>query len=280
MARYAAARGALGTVAGDLDRHVTTDHNLDDPEVFLGGWANHSAQLMHLLVGVVKNVDPAGTQTVLVHEAAHLGDASVDDLGYYGTAAFEAMSETDKVNNAAHYEELPRRVLGTSKFPGHVFKPGTTKGGGSVTRLDIVRKIAGDHLQHAWDAAVDAHRWLRGVRKAWLRGNSAPFATERPLILEVSRVCDLTIHAQAPAHARVTALDVTLVESIARGTSLVGDLVASRPLPGGPWTDQGAAGVMVAEAAQQYGQLLRDPARDKLLIDWFAAHFRGMPGPP
>lgn len=278
--RYSAARGALTTVAGDLDKHVTTDYNLDDPEMFLGGWAMHSQQLMHLLVGVVKGIDPAESQTVLIHEAAHLGHGSVLDLGYYGTSAFEAMSEIDKINNAAHFEELPRRVLGTSMFSGHVFRPGTMKGGGAITRTDIVRKLASDHVQKAWDAAVDAHMWLRGVRKAWLRGNNKPFADEKPLILELSKLGDLTVHRQNPGHARVTALDVVIIESIARAMGLIGNFVGSASLPSGPWTDRGAADVMVAEAIRKYGQLLHDAGRDKVLVDWLAGHAHALPGPP
>ncbi|MEU8611202.1 hypothetical protein AB0C29_24775, partial [Actinoplanes sp. NPDC048791] len=280
-ARYAAGRAALATAAGDLDKHVTTDYNLDDPETFLGGWAQHSTQLMHLLVGIVQGKDPAESKSTLVHEAAHLGHGSVDDLGYYGTAAFEAMDEAAKVGNAAHYEELPRRSLGTSSFAGHTFTPGVKKGGAAVTRTDIVRKIAGDHVQHAWDAASDAHMWLRGVRKAWVtKKDKAPFTADKALILELSKLCDLTVHHQAVAHARITTLDITIIESVVRAMGIIGSLVDSEPLPGGPLSDKGAADVMVAEATKKYGRLLHDPARDKALVDWLAAHFRTLPGPP
>ncbi|MGH3548825.1 MAG: hypothetical protein ACRDQU_12090 [Pseudonocardiaceae bacterium] len=279
-ARYASGRSALAAVAADLDKHVTTDYNLDDPETFLGGWARHDTQVMHLVVDVVKGTDPAESQSTLVHEAAHLGDGAVDDLGYYATPGFEAMSEADKVNNAAHYEELPRRLLSSSSFPG-TFTPGILKGGGAVTRVDTVRKIASDHLQHAWDAASDAHSWLRGVRKAWLtKKDTAPFTARKPLILQLSKLCDMTVHHQAAAHARITSLDITIFESIARAMGLIGDLVGSEPLPGGPLSDKGAADVMVAEATKKYGQLLHDAARDKTLVDWLAAHFRTLPDPP
>lgn len=280
-ARYARGRSALAAAASDLDKHVTTDYNLDDPETFLGGWAQHATQLMHLLIGVVKGTNPAGSQSTLVHEAAHLGDGAIVDLGYYGTSAFEAMSEADKVNNAAHYEELPRRLLGTSSFAGHTFTPGIMKGGAAVTRVDTVRKIASDHLQHAWDAAADAHMWLRGVRKAWLtKKDTAPFAAEKPLILELSKLCDMTVHHQAAAHARITTLDITIIESIVRAMGLIGHLVGSEPLPGGPLSDKGAAEVMVVEATKKYGQLLHDVPRDKALVDWLAAHFQKIPSPP
>lgn len=277
-ARYASGRSALAAVAADLDKHVTTDYNLDDPETFLGGWAQHATQLMHLLVDVVKGTDPADSQATLVHEASHLGHSSVGDLGYYGTAAFEAMTEIDKVNNAAHYEELPRRLLGTSSFPGHTFTPGVMKGGGAVTRLDTVRKIAGDRLQHAWDAASDAHMWLRGVRKARLtKKDTTPFTADKPLILELSKVSDLTVHRQAPAHAQITSLDITIIESVARAMNLISDLVGAEPLPVGPFSDTDAAELMVAEATRKYGQLLGDAGRDKALVDWLVAHFRTLP---
>lgn len=280
-ARYASGRTALAAAAADLDKHVTTDYNLDDPETFLGGWAQHSTQMMHLLASVVKGTDPPESKATLVHEASHLGHGSVDDLGYYGTPAFEAMSEADKVNNAAHYEELPRRLLGVSAFAGHTFRPGTKKGGGAVTRLDIVRKIASDHLQHAWDAASDAHMWVRGVRTSWLtKKDTTPFTTDKALILELSRFSDMTVHQQAAAHARITSLDVVIIESIVRAMGLIGNLVTAEPLPAGPFSDKGAADVMVAEAIKKYGQLLKNPARDKALVDWLAAHFRSLPSPP
>ncbi len=280
-ARYVSGRAALAAAAADLDKHVTTDYNLDDPETFLGGWAQHSTQMIHLLAAVVKGTDPNGSKSTLVHEGSHLGNGSVVDLGYYGTPAFEAMSEADKVNNAAHYEELPRRALGISSFAGHTFAPGTTVGGGAITRVDVVRKIAGDHLQHAWDAASDAHMWLRGVRKAWLtKKDTTPFTAEKPLILELSKVSDMTVHRQASAHARITSLDVVIIESVVRAMGLIGNLVASEPLPGGPLSDKGAADVMIAEAVKKYGQLLKDPARDKALVDWLAAHFHTLPNAP
>ncbi|MEV6449119.1 hypothetical protein [Amycolatopsis sp. NPDC051716] len=278
--RYAAARSALATVASDLEKHVTTDYNLDDPEISLGGWASHSAQVMHLLVDVVKGTNPAESKATLIHESAHLGSGSVVDLGYYATPGFEAMSELDKVNNAAHFEELPRRAMGVSSFVGHTFKPNIVKGGGVITRTDVVRKIAGDHLQHAWDAAADAHMWLRGVRKAKLRGDGKPFTDDRALIMELSQVADLTIHTQSVAHAKVTTLDVTIIESIARAMGLLGELVTGLALPPGPFSDKGAAEAMVAEAAKQYGHLLGDAGRDKTLIDWLAARFHNLPSPP
>ncbi len=123
--------------------------------------------------------------------------------------------------------------------------------------------------------------WLRGVRKAWLtKKDTTPFTAEKTLILELSKLSDMTVHRQAAAHARITSLDIVIIESVVRAMGLIGNLVESEPLPGGPLSDKGAADVMVAEAIKKYGQLLKDPARDKALVDWLAAHFRKLPGPP
>jgi hypothetical protein len=276
-ARYAAARAALAKVATDLDGHVTTDYNLDDPETFLGGWAFHPDQTMHLLAEVVAGTNPSDSKTVLIHEASHLGDPNVDDLGYYKTAGFEAMSEIDKVNNAAHYEELPRRVMGISSFGGLTFTPGIMVGGAPATREDTVRKMAGDRMQAAWDTAIDLHAFLRKIRKAWLTGKNKPFQDNKALILEISPLCDLTVHKQAAAHARVTTLDITLIESIARAVGLIGELTAAETLPTGPFSDPGAAEEMCIQATKKYGHLLQDPARDKTLLTWLVGHRGAIP---
>ncbi len=282
-ANYAAARAALAEVARDMDHKVTTDYNLDDPEVFLGGWASHGARHMHLLVEIVKVIDAKETKATLIHEASHLADPSVDDHGYYGTPNFEALDEATKVGNAGHYEELPRRKLGTSMYPGLTFTPGVTKGGGAVTWEDTIRRGASEYLRKAWDAAVDAHMWLRSVRKARLGGDGTPFEDGRAQILEVSQLMDLTVHAQAPTKARITALDVTLSESIARGVSLIGTLAEREdvPHPYGPWQNPGdedrtARAMLVDAAVGKYGQLLGDRARDAKLLDWLVAHYRSL----
>lgn len=278
-ANYAKARAALGKISGNMAKHISTDYNLDDPEVGLGGWAMHSEQKMHLTLEIVKVTDPKETQTTLIHEACHLADSAVDDLGYYGTTGFEARSEDQKVCNAAHYEELPRRELGTSSYVGATFTPGVNKTGKVLTREDKVRDAASEHLREAWDAAVDTHSFFRGVRKAYLNGSKAPFKTNKAFILEASRLMDLTIHEQAPAEAIVTTLDVTLTESMARTTAIVGAKVGKVPFPNpvGTLTDDELRDQLVATAVSNYGQMLKDAKRDKALLDWFVAHYRGVP---
>jgi hypothetical protein len=283
-ANYARARAALAEVSRDMDSKVSTDYNLDDPEVSLGGWASHGARHMHLLVEIVKVIDAKESKITLIHEASHLADASVDDHGYYGTPNFEALDEDVKVGNAGHYEELPRRKLGTSSYAGLTFTPGVLKGGGAVTWEDTIKRNASEYLRKAWDAAVDTHTWLRGVRKAFLRKDRRPFEDQRALILEVSQLMELTVHRQAAAKARITPLDVTLTESIARGVMLVGSLAEREPVerPYGPWLDPkdediAAKHILIDNAVTKYGQLLGDTKRDHDLLDWLVAHYRSLP---
>jgi hypothetical protein len=283
-ANYARARAALAEVSRDMATKVSTDYNLDDPEVSLGGWASHGARHIHLLVEIVRVIDAKESKVTLIHEAAHLADPGVDDQGYYGTPNFEALGEDVKAGNAGHYEELPRRKLGTSSYAGLTFTPGVLKGGGAVTWEDTIRREASEYLRKAWDAAVDTHTWLRGVRKAFLRRDRRPFEDQRALILEVSQLMDLTVHRQAPAKARITPLDVTLTESIARGVMLVGTLAEREPVehPYGPWLDLKDEDVaarhgLIDGAVARYGQLLGDAARDRALLDWLVAHYRSLP---
>jgi hypothetical protein len=276
---YAGARKVLEDLAKDLGSHVTTDYNLDDPEVSLGGFAIHSEQKMHLLLRVAQVDDPKDTKATVIHEATHFANASVDDQVYYANAGFFELDEASKVANAAHYEELPRREMKTSKFDKKTFTPGVTPGGGAVTREDKVKAATNRYLRMAWDAGVDAHMFIRGVRREYLAGNNKPFNDHKALILEISKLMDLTVHEQAAGKAIVTTLDVTLSESISRGVAIVGSLANSVPFPSpvGALTDIQLRDKIAAAAVTKYGELLKNAARDKALLDWLSGHFRILP---
>jgi hypothetical protein len=278
-ANYAKAKTALEKASKDLDKSVTTDYNLDDPEVGLGGYALNDKQTMHLLLRIALVKDANDTKATVIHEASHLADSSVDDQVYYGNAGFFELDEAKKVANAAHYEELPRRVMGTSSFSGKTFTPGVTVGGGAVTREDKVKAATNLYLRKAWDAGVDAHMFIRGVLREDQAGNKKPFNDNKALIFEMSKLMNLTIHEQAAAKARVTTLDVTLSESVSRGVRLVGSLASGIPFPSpvGTQTDAQLRDSIVAAAVTKYGALLNNSARDKALLDWFVAHYRSLP---
>lgn len=275
---YAKARTALAEVSKNMDTVVSTDYNLDDPEVGLGGWASFGSKKMHLLLRVAQVTNPSEAKATLIHEASHLSSSSVDDQVYYGNPGFFELDEAKKVANAAHYEELPRREMGTSKFDKKTFTPGVTAAGGAMTREDTVRAASDLHLRKAWDAGVDAHMLIRGVLRRHLLKDDAPFNANKALILEISKLMDLTIHEQSPAKMAVTTLDVTLSESVSRAVSLIKRLAPSVPFPlVGVLTDVELRDAIVARAVTNYGNLLKDATRDKALLDWLVAHYHKLP---
>ena len=275
---YKNAEKALRDLPSKMDSQVTTDYNLDDDETGLAGWARHADKKMHLLLKIAQVKDLNETKATLIHEAAHFGTASVDDFKYYEDDGFLGLDEAKKVNNAAHYEELPRRDMGNSNFATDTFVPGTKPGGGATTREDTVKGMAADYIRSAWDAGVDVHLFIRALRREYLAGNNKPFADNKAIIMEISKLMDLTIHEQASGKEIVTTLDVTLAESISRGVSMVMNITGTIPFPApGSLTDPELRDKIVAEAVKQHDSLLKDAGRDKKLLDWLEAHFRKLP---
>lgn len=267
-------RLAAGSAA--IARGFTTDYNLDDSQVVLGGYANFGSQTMHLEVDVVKVKDPKESRVTVIHEAAHLAGEAIDDYGYYGKSGFFELEEEKKIVNAAHYEELPRRILNTSIYPNLIFTPGKDQSGKPMTRDEKIRVDVSEYLRMAWDAAVDVHQFLRYVRWSYLEESKWPFIKSKKLILEISRLMDLTIHEQAEKKAIVTTLDLTLTESIARAVMYISEYAKSVPFPNpvGNLTDEALKDKIVEEAVKTYGNLMQSKARDKILLDWLSDHYR------
>ena len=228
---YENAEKALGEVVKDMDKHVTTDYNLDDPQVGLGGWANFSTQKMHLTLKVAQLSDPKESKATVIHEASHFANATVHDQVYYAKPGYFEADEEKKITNAAHFEELPRREMGNSKFDGKTFTPGVMPSGEKETREDKVKAEANLYLRKAWDAGVTAHKLIRDVRREIQNGNTKPFNDNKALILEMSKLMDMTVHEQAAGKETVTVLDVTISESITRGVALVGKTATDIPFP-------------------------------------------------
>jgi hypothetical protein len=283
-ANYGKAKTALANLKSNIDTNVHTDYNQDDAQVGLGGWARFSSQMVHLEPDTVAAKDLDESALTIVHECMHLADGSIkDDGGYYPpsaakSAGWESMTDDQKLNNAAHYEEIPKRKLGKSVFkPDQEFKPGISAStGGAVTFETEVRLDARDYLRRAWDAAVDAHIGIRKVRIDTENGSAAMFTAKEARILEISRVAKLTIHLQKPAPHTIATLDVTLCEGVARGMSIIGDLVPKQKVPAAPVapkTKQDYVDEVVAGAAKDYGALTGNAADDKTLIDWMVAHY-------
>ena len=272
--RYGQAKSALKAAMANADTAIDTDYNRDDPEVGLGGWARHDIQHIHLTGDVAEVKDRTASIITLIHEAAHLSHNDVDDLGYYKSEGFEAMSDAKKVCNAAHYEELPARSLGVSAFVGKTFTPGVKASGGKVTFEDEVRRVASEYLRKAWDAAVDAHAFVRETAKEIIQNPAAkPFDASKTALLEVSKMEQLTIHKQVPAPSTVTTLDAILSEGVAHATVRIKGKLKKQTVPATK-NKKAAVNALIDGAIGDYGELLGNPADDRKLMDWLVKHYR------
>ena len=311
---YVKAKAALNNAMANVDANITTDYNLDDPETGVGGWARFSDQHVHFRASVVKVTDEAKAKITIIHEACHLADATVKDQGYYDSPGFEGKSEDVKVANAAHYEEIPARKLGRSRFKRSDgtfldFTVGTTAGG-AQTFEDRVKEKAVEKFRKAWDKAVGVDGFIRDIRKAELAGNKAPFNAKKTRILELSRLMHLTVHEQPAATASINQVDVVLAEGVTRAmgrmigiakTQTVANPVALKvppltltppqghpsvlnqhlqlkPIPGlgapALTTEDEAAKKVVQDTITALGTLTGNATDDKALVDWLAAEYK------
>lgn len=279
---YGLIHNRLTAVSADINNRITTDYNLDAQETFLGGWASFGAQHIHLLSEVVSDPLTAESKATLLHEAAHLASSSIDDHVYYGTTGFEAKDHAIKIVNAAHYEELPRRVWGISRYPGQTFRPGVSSSGAPLTTEEQIRSGGAEYYRRAWDAAADFDDLIKQARRDQLNGTALDVDTENRL-LEVSQLMDLTLHEQFRSPLEITRLDVTTSESIVRAMGIAGDYIGSLTdiMPMGPFQSSANeidAGVylIVNAAMEAYGGLLGDVTRDRQLMDWLYNHYRNV----
>src|SRR5678816_3054641 len=140
------------------------------------------------------------------------------------------MSEDEKVNNAAHYEELPARELKTSLYAGVTFTPGVKKGGGKVEFPDEVKREASEYLRKAWDKAVDVHSFLRSIRREIEAGNPGAFAAKKSRILEISKLEKLTIHEQSTP-STINMNDIVLSEGAAHAMTVIQEAAEKQAVP-------------------------------------------------
>jgi hypothetical protein len=239
---YGKAKAAIQKAIDHMDEQITTDLNLDDPETGLGGWAlfvdpaTHKPHV-HFEASVVKVTDEVEAKITIIHESCHLADPSVNDEGkYYGSPGFEAEEDLSKATNAAHYEEVPKRVLNRSRYKDAAgdfieFKPGASSGGTPQTFPEKARTKADQVFRKAWDKAVDVFVFIREVRAAEVAGNHALFNARKARLLEISKLMHLTIHEQPAATATVNQMDVVLAEGVPRAMIRIRKKASNQTLP-------------------------------------------------
>ncbi|AOS83686.1 hypothetical protein BIU88_05700 [Chlorobaculum limnaeum] len=277
----------LNELASKIDTNVTTDYNLDTEVSFTGGWAFRG--VMHLRAKYVTNPFTTLAQSTFIHEAAHLSNPDIGDHGYYGSPGFESAAEETKINNAAHYEELPRRIWGVSSYARKTFTPGTSK---SLTSEQKIRTRAYNYFRMAWHSAVMTQDLLRKVRIKQTDGKKfeKELRSNKKMVdqlLEVSQLMDMTLHEQSARPPEITLLDVTTAESIAREihlawnkvTTLSKDQIMS-PLPFQQWHpfldaafEYLGMSIAVDSSLTAHGGILGDAKRDCKLVDWLHDHY-------
>jgi hypothetical protein len=284
---YLAIQTRLNELAFNIESKITTDYNLDAREAFVSGWASNG--VLHVRAKIVTEPLATSSKATFIHEAAHLVNSNIKDYVYDDKPGFDTAAAETKINNAAHYEELPKRHWGVSAYKGQTFTPGLSNSGKSLTAEEKIRQKAVNYFRMAWHSAVMAQDMLRDIRKEQLDGKRFDKgwwseAKMNTRLSELSQLMDLTLHEQWGWPPEITLLDVTTAESIAREVHMAGDHVAKlskdqimSPLLPQKWLqflleDQGVI-IAANSALKAHGSLLGDPNRDLRLLFWLHDHY-------
>lgn len=235
-AKYAAARTRMNALKSA--NKIVTDRSGFSAEVFLGGLSN-SAQIS-VSPSTIDNPNDNESKVTLIHESMHAGNpGDVKDKGYIDQPSFKKLAESIKLTNAAHFEVVPRRILGTPfAFAGETFIPaGATVGGvhaAALTPKEEAIRNASELFRGGWTAGLNLHKLYLRVFKAPTEWNTldlgpnfsgaesgAHFADTLPFW---SKVENLTIHNRTgitPSSANlafrpVSVIDMALSEGLTR----------------------------------------------------------------
>jgi hypothetical protein len=249
-ARYANARTRMNAL--HVSGHIVTDRSAYNAEVFLGGLTND--QQISIAPGVMDNPTSRESIITFIHESMHAGNPGVvgDDGGYIDRRVeFVRAQEAAKLGNAAHFEVVPRRMLGMGAaglaYPGVTFTPGVLAppvvggpppppppvGGAPVVSVKQ-QAIEAAYLawKEAWTTALNLHMlfvrnlrtpadWVHDIHAEFGLPAAARFADVLPFW---SKVEGLTVHNRAgvtaasadPSTQPVTQIDVALSEAVTR----------------------------------------------------------------
>jgi hypothetical protein len=234
-AKYANAKTRLNALK-TADK-IVTDRSGFSAQVSLGGLSN--ASQIAVEPSTIDNPGDKESVITLIHESMHAGNSDVRDFGYIHQPSFIALPESVKLKNAAHFEVVPRRILGASfDFAGQTFIPaGTTVGGVAAPALTPKQqaiRAASETYRSAWTAGLNLHKIFVRLFRTPAEWNTldlstafsgapagAHFADTLPFW---SKVEMLTMHervasinpAGPPAVRPVTLIDIALSEGVTR----------------------------------------------------------------
>jgi hypothetical protein len=235
-AKYANAKSTMNPLAAA--NKILTDRSGFTAQVSLGGLSN-SAQIA-VAPHVIDNPGLPESVVILIHESMHAGNAGLEDRGYIGTispAAFLGLSEADKLINAAHYEVVPRRIVGAAfDFAGQTFIPAGSAVGGppALTSREQAIHDASEEFRFAWTASLNLHKLFVRLFKNPGEWDTLPLSANfsgaaagihfKDALPFWSKVELLTMHKRLPtinpagalSKMPVTLIDIALSEGLIR----------------------------------------------------------------
>lgn len=193
--------------------NFTIDYNGDDAEMGVGGYTIAGSGKIQVSPNML-GMDPNTLAVLLLHEGCHEVDNTIIDSGYYGTARFNKMSQKQKKGNAAHYEEIARRVIGNSRYAGQTFQPEAQQQVRGGRREELIRKVrpASEGLRELWSTSLNLHSMLRDIA-AGASALQPPVQVE--LVKTLKRGFELPT-AEVNGAPVVTEFDLALMESTTR----------------------------------------------------------------
>jgi hypothetical protein len=205
--------------------HIVTDRSGYNREVRLGGLTGFQRQIaLHS-----RFIDaPAEAESIItmIHEAMHAGNSDVRDKGYIGTQVFTQLPPDVKLTNAAHFEVIPRRILGAGNaYAGQTFTPAGTGASPPLTALQDAVRAASERVRTAWTMGLNLHTQYDTLYKnqtLWSAPRGA--GSFRDGLPYWSKVEKLTIHLKTavdpasadPARRPISQIDMALSEGVTR----------------------------------------------------------------
>jgi hypothetical protein len=211
--------------------HIVTDRSGYNDEVGLGGLTGFQTQIA-LSPGFIDTPGDHEAVVTMIHESMHAGNADVSDKGYIGTQVFTQLPEAVKLTNAAHFEVVPRRILGASNaYAGVTFTPaGAAAAPGAaatapLTPLQVAVRDASEQLRTAWTMGLNLHTLYDTLYKDQTQWNTPQAGGSfRQGLPYWSKVEKLTIYqktvldptAADPARRPISQIDMALSEGVTR----------------------------------------------------------------
>lgn len=241
-AKYANGRTWMNNL--HASNRIVTDRSGYNPEVGLGGLTGFQRQIS-LSPRFIDAPTAAESIITMIHESMHAGNSDVEDKGYIGTQVFTQLPEDVKLINAAHFEVIPRRILGAANaYAGQTFTPAgaaAVPGGAAtapLTPLQTAVREASEQLRIAWTMGLNLHvQYSRLYRDQTQWNTPQGGGSFRQGLPYWSKVEKLTIHLKTvtdpasadPARRPISQIDMALSEGVTRKFSQCMRVIRSVP---------------------------------------------------